>query len=83
MIWIFRILFVFAWLIVLDMIHGAVGLILCRFSLDKHPKLHRIGLRCLAMCETFGKRRLPAVCQLDCKTEKCGNWTCPRYNEKA
>lgn len=82
MIWFVRFLFVLAWLVVLDMIYGAVGLILCRYDYVKYPRLHRIGLRCLAMCETFGKQRLPAVCHLDCPNTQCGNWTCPRYHEK-
>lgn len=80
MIWIVRIIFVLAFLIVLDVLYGVAGLILSRFSLDKHPWLHRAGIRCLAMSEIFGKKIAPRRCQLDCGTAKCGNWTCSRYD---
>jgi hypothetical protein len=79
MIWIFRILFVIAFLMILDLLYGIVGLLLTRCRYDKHPKLHRFGLRLLAMSDFFNKRFLHRRCQLDCDNDKCGNWNCPRY----
>ena len=80
MIWIFRFLFVLAFLDVMDVLYGVSGLILSRFSLADHPMLHKIGIRCLAMSVFFCKKFLPTRCRLDCQAAKCGNWTCPRYH---
>jgi len=82
MIWIFRILFVVLWLILYDFILGVTGLLFSRFSYARHPRLHKFGLRRLAMSELFGKKFLPHRCELCCSTEKCGNWTCEKYHQK-
>lgn len=77
--WLSRILLALVLLCILDLLHGIVGLLLTRFHYDKHPKLHRIGLRLLAMSDFFNKKYLHRRCQLDCDYDKCGNWNCSRY----
>lgn len=78
-----RLFWVVGFMIVLDMIYGVVGLLLCRLDPVKHSKLYRAGLRSLAMCLTFGSKRIVECCRLDCPAENCGNWTCPKYGDPA
>ena len=81
MIWFLRIFFVLCYMVCYDALLGLVGLIFSRFRYADHPRLHRFGLRRLAMCLLFGSKFLPDACQLDCGSDKCGNWTCPYYSK--
>lgn len=76
-----RVLFIIGFVVAYDLFLGLVGVLLSRLNPGIHPWLYRCGLRHLAMCTFFGSKILPSRCSLDCSTEKCGNWTCPRYQQ--
>lgn len=77
MIWIARIIFVILFLLSLDVLHGLVGLAISSFPLRRHPKLHRAGLRLMAMSTLFCGHVLPRRCELCCGVDEFRNWTCP------
>lgn len=79
MIWFFRIIFILGYLVILDLFIGLLGLLLSLFSLRRYPRLHRAGLRLLAMSDLLGRRALPRRCQLVCGVDKCRNKTCPGW----
>lgn len=77
MIWIARLIFVFAFMVALDGLYALLGVLLSNFSYRKHPRLHRVGLRLMAMSTFTCKDVLPRRCELCCGVDKCRNWTCP------
>ena len=79
MIWIARLIFVLGVLSLLDFLDAVIGLLLCKFSFRKHPRLHRVGLRLMAMSVLTCSSALPRCCELVCGVDDCGNWTCPGY----
>lgn len=75
-----RIIFYICFFILFDVLCGVIGWLVSGFSYKDHPALHKFGCRRLAMSMTFGYRLLPYRCQMNCKTDKCGNWSCPYYS---
>ena len=77
MIWIGRIILVLGFLSLLDFLHAVIGLLLSKFPYRKYPRLHRAGLRLMAMSPLTCNSALPRSCQLCCGVDKCKNWSCP------
>lgn len=78
-----RIVFVLGSLVTFDFFYGLVGLLLLSlFSLEKHPRIYRVGLFFLASSFLLCGRFLPDKCSLDCSSENCRNWTCPAFYGK-
>lgn len=83
MIWIARFFFCLGFITTLDLLYGLVGILLSKFPYRKHPRLHRVGLRLMAMSTFTCKDVLPRRCELCCGVDKCRNWTCPGQNAYA
>lgn len=77
MIWIARFIFALGVLTALDLLYGLFGFLLSLFPYRKYPRLHRAGLRLLAMSMLTCKEVLPIRCQLCCGLDVCKNKTCP------
>ena len=77
MIWIGRIILALGFLSLLDFLHAVIGLLLSKFPYRKYPRLHRAGLRLMAMSPLTCNSALPRRCELCCGVDKCGNWSCP------
>lgn len=77
MIWIGRLIFALGILSLLDFLHAVIGLLLSKFPYKKHPRLHRAGLRLMAMSVLTCNSALPRRCELCCGVDECKNKTCP------
>ena len=73
MIWIGRIILVILYMFFLDFMYGLIGLLIYRYK-----TLHRIGIFFMALSPLFCKL-IPSRCRMNCKSDKCINWTCPNY----
>ena len=63
-----------------DFLSLVFGLILTCFSYEKHPRLHRVGVRMLAKSGFVPDKVVSKRCQMPCDCTKCGNWNCPNYS---
>lgn len=77
MIWIARLIFALGILSLLDFLYAVIGLLLIKFSYRKHPRLHRAGLRLMAMSLLTCNHALPRCCEMCCGVDECKNWSCP------
>lgn len=43
-------------------------------------RLHRLGVRLLAMSRLFPSRCISCICRQNCESTNCGNWSCANYD---